>query len=269
MPSIRPNPRARVVAAPLPLPSPSPSLAMIAATLVVLALMLAAAPRLAAASEDAPKPATLSLTGEGKVSARPDMATITTGVTSEAKTAREALSKNTAAMSRVIDAVKAAGIAAKDIATSDFSVRPQYLEYRPKDGELRRPPQIVGYRVSNQATVKVRDLDTLGPLLDALVGEGSNQIGGIAFGLSNMDELMNEARRAAIKTVVAKAELYAEAGGFSLKRIVTISEQSGIYPPPRFRAMANVAMAAEAAVPIEAGEQEISVTVAAEWEIAQ
>ena len=143
---------------------------------------LLAAPALA----DAPRIATMSLEATATVKAAPDMASVTTGVTTNALTAREALDANNAAMSRLMEMIKASGVADKDMQTSDFSVQPQYVYSEKTDANgYRLPPKIVGYEVANTLTVNLRELDSLGPVLDQMVSAGSNTIGGISFAVSD------------------------------------------------------------------------------------
>jgi uncharacterized protein YggE len=238
-----------------------------------LALVLAVTPVLAPAfAQDAPpppgpRPAIFVLSGEGKASAAPDLAVLSSGVLAEGKTAREALDANTAAMTKLIASFKAAGIEDRDIATSGFTVQPRYVYSQRNDG-TQEPPRITGYEVRNTVTVKVRDLTKLGGVLDTAVTEGSNQIDGLTFDIAKKDELLNEARKKALADARAKADLYAEAAGVKLGRLRELSEQTGSgYPPPRPMAMRMEAKAA-ADVPVEAGQQEISVNVTATWEIA-
>ncbi len=214
-----------------------------------------------------PRPAIFVLSGEGKASATPDLAVLSSGVVAEGKTAREALDANTAAMTKLISSFKATGIEDRDIATSGFTVQPRYIYSQRNDG-TQGPPRITGYEVRNTVTVKVRDLTKLGGILDTAVTEGSNQIDGLTFDISKKDELLKEARKKALADARAKADLYAEAAGVKLGRLRELSEQAGSgYPPPRPMAMRMEAKAA-ADVPVEAGEQEISVNIIATWEIA-
>jgi hypothetical protein len=221
---------------------------------------------MAASAEEEPTPATLSLAGSGEVAAAPDMAVIASGVVTEAKTARAALSANNAAMAEIVAAMKNAGIAEKDLQTSGFSVEPQYY-YPPqqKDGR-REPPRITGYQVSNRLGVKVRDLAKLGELLDLSVSLGANQVSGIAFSVTEEQPLMDTARKQAMGDALRKAKLYAQAAGVTLKRILTISESSGRRPPQPFLAR-SMAMEAADSVPVEAGELTLAAEVNVTWEI--
>jgi uncharacterized protein YggE len=210
-------------------------------------------------AEEAPK-RNLSLAATGAVKAAPDAATISTGVTSEAGTAREALDKNTAATTRVVEALKAYGIETKDIQTTNFSVRPIYETG--KEGEAQR---IVGYRVTNSMRLVLRDLPRLGAVLDEVVSLGANAIGSIEFGVAEAETLKDEARKAAMAKAIANAKLYAEAAGVELGPVLSISEEDGVLQP-RY-AGAPMAMEAAKAVPIEAGTTTIEVKVHVSWEL--
>lgn len=215
-------------------------------------------------ADEAPRP-TLSLTGTGEILARPDMALIHSGVVTEAETARAALDANNEAIAAVIAAMKEADIEARDIQTSGFSVQPRY--HYPKNGDDAESPKIVGYSVTNSVAVKVRDLDTLGGVLDKAVTVGANRINGIDFIVSDADKRLDEARGLAIADATRKARIYADAASVELSRIQSIAEAGGFAPAPR-KAMMMRAEAA-AAVPVEAGEQSLSVTVSVTWEIKE
>jgi uncharacterized protein len=208
-------------------------------------------------------PRIVSISGLGEVKSPPDMATISTGVVSEAVSAKDALAKNNAAMAAVIAALKNAGIKEEDIQTSDFSVSPKYPPYQPNQTTQR----IVGYTVSNNVTAHVKTLKNLGPILDALVQSGSNQIGGITFGIDEPKKVLDEARKKAVADARAKAELYAEAAGVSLGRVIHISEQTAITPPMPMMRMARAELAQDASVPIAAGQQTVSATISITYEI--
>ncbi len=194
--------------------------------------------------------ATLSVVGEGQVSAVPDMATFSTGVVASAKTAEEALAANSKSMSDLIAAVRDAGIEQKDIATSGFSIQPQYSQPTQNN---REPPRVVGYEVRNTVTVKVRDLTRLGTLLDRMVQAGANQAGGLHFGVAEPRVLEEKARIAALQDGIAQAKTLAEAAGVRLLRLRRIApgERGGVaFPAPPMMMMKADARA----VPVEAGE---------------
>ncbi|MBA5777872.1 SIMPL domain-containing protein [Stappia sp. F7233] len=208
---------------------------------------------------------TIDLVGRGTVTAAPDMAFVTSGVVSDADTAAEAMKANSAAMTQVVDAIKGAGIEARDIQTSGFSVSPRYAQVKRTNGEEHL--KIVGYRVSNGVTVRVRDLSKLGSLLDTMVADGANEISGISFQVSDADKRRDEARKEAMADAIRKAKLYAEAAGVELGRILSINEQwANVRPQPYFTARAEKALS-DAAPPVEAGEETLDVQVNVSWEL--
>jgi uncharacterized protein YggE len=154
-----------------------------------LAIATLTAPALAT---DAPK-RTLTLTGQAKVTAAPDMAIISAGTVSEAKTARAALDANNVAMAKVISTIEAAGVEKKDIQTSNFSVQPKYVYPKQTSNGEQQPPRIVGYTVSNSVSVIVRDLEKLGTIMDAVVSSGVNQMNGLSFTIAEPEPLRDEA----------------------------------------------------------------------------
>jgi uncharacterized protein YggE len=239
-----------------------PSLA-IATTLLAAASLFAPAASPARADDDPAR--TLSLTGRAEVRAAPDMAVISAGTVSEAKTAREALSANNETMAAVLKTIAAAGVADKDIQTSNFSIQPKYT-YPPRASDgTQEAPKIDGYTVSNSVTVLVRDLDRLGAVMDAVVSSGVNQMNGLNFTVAEPGPLRNEARKAAVAEARARAQLYADAAGVKLGPIRSIAEESHVRPPQPMARMAMEAAAPDAAVPIAQGEQVIEATVNIVW----
>ncbi len=214
-------------------------------------------------------PGLITINGLGEVTAEPDMAIVASGVVTDAETARAALDANTRAMAALFEVLSDAGIAERDIQTSGFSVQPKYVQSDRRDAQgYRLPPVIAGYRVSNAVTVRVRDLDDLGRVLDRSVTVGANSISGVSFAVAEPDDLLDEARRRAVADAIARAELMTEAAGVGLGRIRSISEQSAPRPLP-MADMARMAVSAESAVPVAAGELTFSATVSIQWEIAQ
>jgi uncharacterized protein YggE len=231
-----------------------------AALILPLALALSGP----AAAQDRSK-STLTVTGEGLAAARPDLAVVSLGVVSQAGSAKDALAENSKATGAVIAAAKEAGIEARDLETTRVSVQPQYSY--PAAGS-REPRKIVGYEVSNALSIRVRDLDKLGALLDRLVGVGANQIRNIGLSVAEPGPSRDAARVAAVKDAVRKAGLYAEAAGVKIVRVISIVEGQQNEPrPPMVRSLAAGAPEARAAVPIEAGEQEFRGRVTAVFEI--
>ena len=210
---------------------------------------------------DAPQKRTVSISATGTVKTKPDQVEITTGVTSQAPTAREALDKNTEAMAKVVAGLKEAGLDAKDIQTSDFSINPLF-----ENRKGQSSPFIVGYQVTNSVHILVRDVGKLGAILDKVVSLGSNQIGAIQFGVSEPETLKDEARKLAMSEAMENAKLYAEAAGATLGRVMTISEDPGIVRPygaPR----AAMEMASAKDVAIEAGMTAVEVRVNVTFEL--
>lgn len=225
------------------------------AALSAILMLPGASPALAAVERPFP---VVTVSGEGSTNAVPDLAVATVGVSSEAKSPREASEANARQMSAVIEAAKQAGIPENDIHTTRFAITPVYSQRNNAAGK----PQLVGYRCSNQAQVKVRDQARAGEVLDLLVAAGANEVAGLAFLVSEPEKLLDTARQAAIANAKHKAALYAEAAGAQLGRAVSITEQSGNYYPsaPTFRAEATPP-------PISPGEQSLRVQVSVTFEL--
>lgn len=204
---------------------------------------------------------TITVVGQGTVSATPDIATITGGVTSEGQTARAALDANTKAIADVISALKAAGIDAADIQTSAFRIYPRYAE-RTNDGKA---PALLGYGVDNQVTVKVKDLPKLGGLLDVMVSAGANEIQSVNYVVSDADKKLDEARRAAIADARRKADLYAQAANVRVGQVDRICEGCSADAPVAPAMMKMDAMPAP--VPMEAGQTTLRVDVIVTFDI--
>lgn len=229
----------------------------------VMAMGLAAAPAAHAQLAGGPavsRPDTtlLTISADAEVRAAPDLATISTGVRTEAPTAQVALADNARRMQSVFAALKKAGIADKDIQTSNLSIAPQYAYAE------REPPKLTGYQANNQVSVIVRDLKRLGAAVDAVVAAGSNQIDGVNFGLTDPDKARDQARKDAVAKARARADLYAQAAGLKVARIVSISE-AGEAPPPMPMPMAKMAMSD--ATPTAPGELAIGITVNVAFEL--
>ena len=209
-------------------------------------------------AEDKPMDRLITVSASGYAYAEPDRARLATGVTAEADTAEAALSANTELMQKVVAGLKDAGIDAKDIQTSTFHVEPRYTN--PRDGTA---PAVNGYRVSNQVAILVRDLKSLGGLLDKLVSLGANQVNGLTFEVSAAETLKDEARKEAIANARRRAELLAAAAGAEVGEVVNIAEETGYGGP---RPMAMRAAKAES-VPIEAGTETLEARVTVTWKL--
>jgi uncharacterized protein YggE len=205
----------------------------------------------------------LDINATGEVTRVPDVAVISAGVVSRAATASGALRDTAAKMERVLAALRRAGVESRDIQTSSVSLSPEYRY--PRD----QAPQLTGYTASNTVTVRFRDLDKTGKILDALVAEGSNQINGPNLVVDKPEAALDEARARAVAIGRARAEMYARALGLRLVRIVSVNETGGYYapPPPPAPVMMDARMASAPATKIEPGEQKLQVNLAMVFEL--
>lgn len=215
----------------------------------------------------------LTVTGEGRSLRTPDLAVFNAGVTTQGKTAAEALGENSRAMAQVINSLKRAGIAERDIQTSNLSINPIYAEPRRlPDGSMeQRAPVIVGYQASNNVSVRQRRLGDFGKVIDTLVSSGANQVNGPSFQLDDSDTALDEARTSAMAKARARAELYARAAGLRVVRILSITEGGGYYaPPPVFYARADSGPAAPPPppAPVQPGELQLTANVTVLFELA-
>lgn len=222
-----------------------------------------AAPQTAAA-QDAPtvqgvQGTLLSVSAEGASEARPDMATINLGVTTEGQTAQAALAENARRMSALTQALRRAGIAERDIQTSNVSVHPQQ-QYRENQA-----PLITGYQANNMVTAKIRRIDNTGRVIDAAVGAGGNTVHGVSFSHADPDAQLDIARRDAIAEARRRAELYANTLNMRVHRIVAVQEGGGYAPPIPMR-MERMA-AQDASTPVSPGEIETRVNVSVTFEL--
>lgn len=227
-----------------------------ARAMFVLAASLMVAGPLAAQ----PAPRLVTVAGEGTIEAVPDRAFVTAGVTTQAKTAREALAGNARSMAEVLKVLRESGVADPAIRTTSVALHPLTAPAREGD----RAPRIVGYAAGNQVTVQT-ETAKLGELLDRLVAAGANQISNIRFGLSNEAKVQDLARQEAVRDARRKAELFATAGGARLGRMMSLSEidASPLPRPP----LAMRAAPDAVPVPIAPGEQTVRVNVTVSWEL--
>ncbi|MBS0233636.1 MAG: SIMPL domain-containing protein [Proteobacteria bacterium] len=209
-------------------------------------------------AEESSMERTITVSASGTAEAEPDRARITSGVSTEAETARQALTQNNETMSKIIDELKTKGIDPKDIQTASFNVEP-VMDYS-KDGQ---PPKLRGYRVSNQVIVLVRKLDQLGDVLDDVVSAGANQIQGLTFEVSKEDTLKDNARKEAVANALRRAKLLAAAAGAEVGNVLQISEETSSSGPITYAP--RLAKAATASVPIEAGTSTLEARVTVTW----
>ena len=235
-----------------------PSVPTLLAAPAFAALLLAAP---GARAQDAPFAATtLSLSAEGEVAAAPDIAVLTVGVASRGATAAAALGGMRTRMASAVAALKAQGVADRDVRTSGLSLSPVY------DEGPDRPRRLTGYEASNQVTATVRDVSRAGAVLDAALAQGADTVGGVGFDLADRAPAEDAARRAAVKALGDKARLDAEAAGLHLKRLVSLTE-GGAEPRPMFRTLALSATVGRTRTPIEPGELRVRETVSAVYEL--
>jgi uncharacterized protein YggE len=230
---------------------------------VLLALAAFFAPLHARAQPQPAPEGRVVVIGEASVSVPPDYAQVDSGVTTRAKTVREAVEANSRLMAAITAALVEAGIRQADIQTSRFSVQPVYAPQEP-----RSEPKLTGYSVSNQVRVKIRQIDKAGDILDRLVAAGATNVGNIAFLVSEPSKVLDRTREAAMADARRKAEVYARASGLRLGRVIWITEDAGFPPPMPMRAPAAPAGMA-AAVPIATGEDTLHVRITVGFDLAQ
>ncbi|ODT29780.1 MAG: hypothetical protein ABS35_07855 [Kaistia sp. SCN 65-12] len=230
-----------------------------------LPLALAASlafPAIASAADPAKTPR-IVVSGEGEAAVKPDIALLSLSVMREAKTARAALDANNDAMAAVITAMKAAGIADRDLQTAGIQINPRYTYTDKPDGS--QEAELAAYQVTNTLSVRVRNLDDTGAVLDKAVSLGVNQGGGISFTNEDPSAALTEARKKAVADAIAKARTLAEAAGVSVGRVLEITDQT--FAPRPMAINAKAFDAARAAVPIESGENTYSVQVNVTFEL--
>ncbi|MEX6633344.1 SIMPL domain-containing protein [Hyphococcus lacteus] len=229
---------------------------------IALAVLLTGCAAQDASAADASTPArTITVSGEGTASAVPDMTVINVGVQSDALTAADALRANSSNMSATIKKLKELGIADRDIQTSGLSLNPRY-NYE----KNRSQPEVIGFTASNNVTVRLRDLSKAGSVIDQAVQSGANSLNGISFSFDEPKPLYEKARRNAVADAKAKAELLTDAAGVRLGRLITIQDGYSQAPSPKMYG-ARMEMAADSAVPMEAGESSVSATISMIYEI--
>ncbi|MBC2778728.1 SIMPL domain-containing protein [Parasphingopyxis marina] len=232
--------------------------------LLALAASCALAAPAAAQTADIPlaiEGTRLDIVATGESRQVPDLAIVNAGVVTEAPTAAAAFAENNRRMAAVFSALRRAGIEERDIQTASINLNARY------DYSDRSEPQLLGYTASNQLSVRFRDVERAGTIIDTLVGQGVNQINGPSLEVDEPEAALDEARRDAISRARARAELYAQAAGMRVERIVAISETGAARPP---MPMANRAMAmaeSDTALQIAPGEQRLSATLSVTFEL--
>jgi len=203
----------------------------------------------------------LDISATGDVARVPDLATISAGVVSRAATATAAMQQTASRMARVREALRKAGIADRDIQTSNVSLNPDYVYAQ------NQPPKLSGYNASNQVTVRFHDIAATGKILDALVAEGANQISGPNLSVEHPEAALDEARSKAVAAGRVRAELYARSLGMRVARVVSVSESGGYAPPPPMPPMVMMAKVERDQTAIDPGEQKLQVNVSMTFEL--
>ena len=232
------------------------------ATLLAAFAMTAAPATALAQAAPASDGTLLSVSSRAEARKAPDIATFSAGVVTQAADGNAALRQNAEQMNRVLAAIKAAGVAGKDVQTSGINLNPQYRY------EENQPPRITGYQASNTVNVKLREVAKMGKVLDALVASGANQVNGPSFGIDDPEPLYDRARLDALKAARARAETYAGALGVRVRRIVSISEGGAAMPSPMPR-MAMMKAEAYDSTPVAAGESSVSVNLDVVFELGR
>jgi len=225
----------------------------------VLAAVLFVASQAHAQRPEAPPENRITVIGVGSVHVVPDLARVRGGVTTRAKTVKEASEANAKLMSTIMAGLVASGIAQKDIQTARFSIQPVYVPAQPGV-----EPRLSGYSVANHVEVTIREISKVGDVLDQLVNAGATDVGNIEFLHSDPSKVLDQAREAAVADARHKAELYARAAGVNLGRVLSITEDAVPGTPvPLARASASMA----ASVPIASGEDTLEARIIAAYEV--
>lgn len=235
--------------------------------IATLAVFFVLTPQKSVADEN--QPSIISLSGTGSVSVAPDMAVISFGVVKEAETARIALDENNKAMASILKAMEENGIEKKDLQTSGFNIQPKYFYPKRKANGEQPVPEITGYRVANNLTIRIREIEKAGEILDLSVTLGINSGGNIQFTNSDTTTVLKEARIKAVEDALEKAQTLAQAAGVELGDILNISENISRPRPVGIAQARSLSVQEDAAVPIASGENNYSVTVQMSWEISQ
>jgi hypothetical protein len=205
----------------------------------------------------------LSVSSQAEARRVPDIAMVSAGVVTQAADANAAMRANAEQMAKVVAAIKAAGIAERDVQTSGVNLNPQYRYAE------NQPPAITGYQASNNVNVLVRDVAKLGKILDALVATGANQVNGPTFDVEDKESAYDEARKLALDKAQQRAAMYAKSLGMQVRRIVSISEGGG-FAPPRPMPMMSMARAEKMAdTSISPGENTLSVNLDVVFELGR
>lgn len=203
----------------------------------------------------------LSLSVTESIDSAPDLATLSTGVQTNAPTAQAAMTQNAALMDKLIAALTRGGVARRDIQTSGINLSPQY-DYSNRGNAEQ--PRFLGYQASNQLTLTIRQIDKAGALIDAMVAAGATNINGPSFGITEPERILDQARTKAIQTAQARANLYAQATGYRTARLIAVDESGNMPRPVPMPRMAMMAQA-DAGTQVEPGQVSSSITLGVQF----
>lgn len=208
----------------------------------------------------------LTIRGEGAASRTPDLVTVSIGVETMGDTAADALAKNSARAQEIVTAAKARGVAPTDIQTAGLALSPVYSNkaYGSSRSGGGEGADFKEFMASNELTIRLRDAGEAGAAIDALVSAGANRLNGVVFGVADIREQLDEARRAAIADAKRKAELFAREADVTLGPIISIDEEGGGGVPQQMMARA---MSESSDAPIELGETTVFAAVRVVWRI--
>ncbi|HQK63583.1 MAG TPA: SIMPL domain-containing protein [Candidatus Staskawiczbacteria bacterium] len=221
----------------------------------------------------------ISVSGEGKVYAKPDVALVSLGVTTQAETVADATKTGTEKMNAVIDGVKGLGVDEKDIQTTDYNLSPVYSQqkvlvspmvYNTSSAFVDSTPEIVGYKLTQNVQVKIRDFTKIGDILSKATEMGSNQIGDLQFTIDNPEQFKDQARAQAIAQAKAKAESLANESGIKLGKLINVYE-SNYYAPSAYNSVKSISQDAVgyggAAPTIQPGQQEVYISISLVYQV--
>ncbi len=206
------------------------------------------------------KSTTFDVTGEGKVTAVPDVAVVTVGIQANGTTVKAAQDQINSTINKVSEAIKKLGVDSKDIKTTNYNVNPSY--------DFTSGQKITGFLANTNLQIKVRQLEKANSVIDTATANGVNQVGGINFDIDEKTKLENEARQKAVDQAKKKAQDASKIAGFKLGRIINYSENTGGLPRPiPMRAMGAVDKLETQPTQVEPGSQEITILVTLSYEI--
>jgi uncharacterized protein YggE len=242
------------------------TMTMTPASLVRLGLLAVflAAPRPALAQSEQKLPS-VTVTGEATISQAPDLAMLQAGVTSQAKTARDAMSNSAKLMAAVLITLKEAGVPEKDIQTSELSLNPIVDHSKAGSSPNRSPAQIVAVEATSLLNVRLTDVKKSADVLDKMISAGANVTTGISFAISDPSKLLDQARIEAIADAKRKAEIYAKAAGVTLGKPLSISEGYVSRGRPTMMGAKREAVA----MPIQPGEEKVGINVQVSYELVR